>query len=126
MEDKFACAVVHELCPICGKSMNEQIIMNTKPSVKGAKEIKEVHNKAIGFSKDACEECSKHKNEVVYIIGVDEKLSKEDNMYRTGQIVGIKKECKFIINSKDFIYTTNNNIQFMFMDEKVGKQLGIF
>lgn len=126
MEDRFGVAIVHELCPICGKAMNEQIVMNSKPSVKSAKEIKEANNKAIGFSKDACEECSKHKDEVVYIIGVDEKLSKEDNMYRTGQIVGIKKECEFIINSKDFIYTTNNNVQFMFMDEKAGKQLGIF
>lgn len=126
MEDKFGIAVVHELCPICGKAMNEQLMMNTRPSIKGAKEIQEYNNKAIGFSKDACEECSKHKDEVVYIIGVDEKLSKEDNMYRTGQIVGIKKECEFIINSKDFIYTTDNNVQFMFMDEKAGKQLGIF
>lgn len=126
MKNKIALAIVHELCPICGKSMNEQIIMNTRPSIKGAKEIEELNNKAIGFSKNACEECSKHKDEVVYIIGVDEKLSKEDNMYRTGQIVGIKKECEFIINSKDFIYTTDNNVQFMFMNEKTGKQLGIF
>ena len=38
MEDKLACAVVHELCPICGKPMNEHIIMNTKLSIKAAKE----------------------------------------------------------------------------------------
>ena len=126
MEDKLACAVVHELCPICGKSMNEQIIMNTKASVKVAKEINEAHNKAIGFSKDACEECSKHKDEVIYIIGIDGKLSEKNNLYRTGEIIGIKKESSFATDFKDFILTTDNGVKFMFMDEEAGKQLGLF
>lgn len=126
MKDKFACAIVHEICPICGKLMNEHIIMNTKPSVKGAKEIKETHNKTIGFSKDACEECSKHKNEVIYVIGIDEKLSEKNNLYRTGEIIGIKKESNFATDFKDFILTTDNEVKFMFMDKEARKQLGLF
>lgn len=27
-ENKIGVALVHEICPICGKSMNEQILMN--------------------------------------------------------------------------------------------------
>lgn len=126
MEDKFGVAVVHELCPICGKTMNEHIIMNTILSNEAARKIKEAHNKAIGVSRNACEECSKYKDEVVYIIGVDRKLSKENDIYRTGQIVGVKKDCEFIINSKDYICTTDNNVQFMLMDEESGKHIGIF
>ena len=29
MSDIFSAALVHEVCPICCKAMNEQIIMNT-------------------------------------------------------------------------------------------------
>lgn len=28
-ENKIGVALVHEICPICGKSMNEQILMNS-------------------------------------------------------------------------------------------------
>lgn len=28
-ENKIGVALVHEICPICGKAMNEQILINT-------------------------------------------------------------------------------------------------
>lgn len=49
-ENKIGFALVHEICPICGKPMNEQILMNSVLSKKYAKEIENVHGKAIGFS----------------------------------------------------------------------------
>lgn len=36
-ENKRGIALVHEICPICGKPMNEQILMNTVFSKKYAK-----------------------------------------------------------------------------------------
>lgn len=33
-ENKIGIALVHEICPICGKPMNEQILMNTAISKK--------------------------------------------------------------------------------------------
>lgn len=50
-ENKIGVALVHEICPICGKPMNEQILMNTVLSKKYAKEIENVNGKAIGYSK---------------------------------------------------------------------------
>lgn len=38
-ENKIGFALVHEICPICGKPMNEQILMNSVLSKKYAKEI---------------------------------------------------------------------------------------
>lgn len=71
-ENKRDIALVHEICPICGKPMNEQILMNTVFSKKYAKEIENVHGKAIGYSKTACEDCSKYKDEAVMCIAIDE------------------------------------------------------
>lgn len=45
-ENKIGFALVHEICPICGKPMNEQILMNSVLSKKYAKEIENVHGKA--------------------------------------------------------------------------------
>lgn len=38
---------------------------------KYAKEIENVHGKAIGYSKTACEDCSKYKDEAVMCIAID-------------------------------------------------------
>lgn len=119
-------AVVHEICPICGKTMNEQIVMNRHLSMKAAREVNELNGKAIGYSKNACEECTKYKDEVVYIIGVDPKRSEENNPYRTGQIVGIKNTCDFILDNYKYINKTANGVCFMFMEENVGIKIGIF
>lgn len=51
-------AIVHEVCPICGKPMNESILMNSKIGPKYAKEVEEANGKAIGYSRDACNQCS--------------------------------------------------------------------
>ena len=67
-ENKIGFALVHEICPICGKPMNEQILMNSVLSKKYAKEIENVHGKAIGYSKTACEDCSKYKQKQVSVL----------------------------------------------------------
>lgn len=87
-ENKIGFALVHEICPICGKPMNEQILMNSVLSKKYAKEIENIHGKAIGYSKTACEDCSKYKDEAVMCIAIDEAKSEPNNPYRSGQIVG--------------------------------------
>lgn len=80
-ENKIGFALVHEICPICGKPMNEQILMNSVLSKKYAKEIENVHGKAIGYSKTVCEDCSKYKDEAVMCIAIDEAKGyyKKDN-----------------------------------------------
>lgn len=41
-ENKIGIALVHEICPICGKPMNEQILMNSVLSKKYANEWKHI------------------------------------------------------------------------------------
>lgn len=128
-EYNLTTAIVHELCPICGRPMNESIVMNRRLTKKPSKKIEELNGKAIGFSKDACEECVKHKDDCVYVIGIDP--SKSDNkrmegIYRTGHIVGIRKDFKMFIDHPEFILKTDNGVQFCFLEDDLGKQFGFF
>ena len=86
-EDIFGVALVHELCVICAKEMNEQIVVNQELSERNAKNIKSMHNKAIGYSEEPCDECKEHMTKGFVLIGYDNKLTTEkNNPYRTGNI----------------------------------------
>lgn len=125
-EDKIGVALVHEICPICGKPMNEQIFMNKILSKKYAKEIENLHGKTIGYSRTACEDCLKYKDEVVMCIAIDETKSKPNNLYRTGQIVGVRKDFQLFIDKPEFVIKTENDVSYCFVEENVGKQIGFF
>lgn len=129
MSKDLSAGIVYELCPICGKTANSSIIINKILKPKYAKQIEELNGKAIGFSKDACEECTKHKDECIYVISVDSNRSDFKTMegiYRTGHIVGVRKDFQFFIDHSEFILKTDNGVQFCFMDDDLGKQLGFF
>lgn len=126
MSDIFSAALVHKLCPICGKAMNEQIIMNAIGNKKNAKAIDEANGRAIGYSKDACEECCKHKDEGVYIIAIDPDRSDNNGVYCTGQVACVNKNSQLFKDKADYIFKTNNGVSYMFMEEEAGKVIGIF
>lgn len=125
-ENKIGVALVHEICPICGKSMNEQILINTVFSKKCVKEIEESNGKAIGYSKTACEDCSKYKDEAVMCIAINESKSEPNNPYRTGQVVGVRKNFQLFVDKPEFIIKTDNSVSYCFVEESVGKQIGFF
>ena len=86
-EDTLGVALVHELCRICGKEVNEQIVMNQKLTEKNATEIKSMHKKAIGYSEEPCDECKELMTKGYILIEYDEALTTEkNNPYRTGNI----------------------------------------
>lgn len=129
MSKDLGVGIIYELCPICGKNANSSIIMNKVLRPKYAKQIEELNGKAIGFSKDACEECTKHKDECIYVIGIDPDKSDNSSiqgLYRTGQIVGIRKDFPLFIDHPEMILKTNNSVQFCFIEEEAGKQIGFF
>ena len=85
-----------------------------------------VHGKAIGYSKTACEDCSKYKDEAVMCIAIDEAKSEPNNPYRTGQIVGVCKDFQLFVDKPEFIIKTENGVPYCFVEENVGKQIGFF
>lgn len=106
--------------------MNELIVMNKTLTKKAAKEIEEANGKCISYSKDACDSCSEHKDECVYVVAIDERFSEPNNPYRTGQIVGIKKDSDFVKAYEEFILETDNGVGYMYVDIQVGIKIGLF
>ena len=122
-------SLVKELCPVCCKEIDGPIILNSILTEKEAKKVKDLHNKVIGFADHCCEECAKYKDEAVFFVSIDESKSSKDslkNLYRTGKISGIKKEADIIKSFKDYIVTIEDGTQLIFIDEKAGKNLGVF
>lgn len=66
--DNLEVSIVKYLCPICGKVAEEGIIMNSLLTEKNAKAVKDLHNKAIGYTDHACSECKQYKDKVVFLL----------------------------------------------------------
>lgn len=126
MNDKLGVSIVKYLCPICGKEADDGIIMNTLLTEKNAQEVEKLHNKAIGFADHACKECAEYKDKVVFFIGIDSSKSTADNPYRTGQIVGIKKDSEVVKHLSKYIQTLKDNSQFCFIEQEAGIKLGLW
>jgi hypothetical protein len=117
-------SLVDQLCPICGKVANQEILMNSLLTEEIAKEVKSMHGKAIGYADKCCEECSKYKDEVIFFIGAD--ISKSDaEPYRTGQIAGIKRDSELAKSVKNAA-TLKDGTMYIFIDENIGKQIGLW
>lgn len=121
-------ALVKELCPVCCKEMDGPIIMNQDLTEEEAEKVKELDGKVIGFADHCCEECAEHKDNAVFFVGIDAEKStnKLEGFYRTGNIVGIKKEADIIESVKDYIVTLKDNTRVCFIDKEAGINLGIF
>ena len=126
--NNFEVGMVKYACPICGKEADSTIIMNNKFTKKAAQSIREMNGKFIGYSKNACKECLKYKDEVVFFIGIiPEKSDNTTGIYRTGHIVGIKQESDFVKDVPvEYILKTANDVKFCFIDIKAGEEIGIF
>lgn len=122
---KLDMALVNRVCPICGK-VNEsasEIIIGEKMVKTDDTEIQKLHGKTIGFSEKPCKECQEWIDKgALFIIGIDaEKSDDMSNPYRTGHLVGIKRESEFVKHLPEE-YQKKDAI---FMDYKEMKQLGM-
>lgn len=123
--ENFEVSLVKYLCPICGKEAEEGIIMNSLLTEKVAKEVSNLNGKAIGYADHSCKECAKYSKEAIFVIGVDkEKFDKEP--YRTGDIVGIKRNSRFAKHLEPHTKTLKDGSTYCFMDKEVGKELGLW
>ena len=121
-------ALVKELCPICCKEMDGPIIMNTVLTKKYAENVKNLHNKVIGFADHCCEECAKYKDEVVFFIKIDESKSSKNSLkdiYREGEIIGIKRGADIVEHFEKYIITLKDDTQLIFIDKEAWNNLGL-
>ena len=124
--DNLEVSIVKYLCPICGKVAEEGIIMNSLLTEKNAKEVKDLHNKAIGYADHACSECKQYKDKVVFFIGIDEEKSTKEEPYRTGQVVGIKPTSSLVEHCKDYIQTLKDGSKFCYISKNVGESIRLW
>ena len=121
-KDKIEVALVHELCLVCGKEMNEQIIMNQRLSPREAEEVKSMHKKAIGYSDEPCDECSDYMTKGYILIEYDERLTTDkSNPYRTGHLWVITFEAAERMNMDEATFKNG----FAMIDIDTAKKIGL-
>lgn len=93
-------ALLKYACPICGKENKDASAValgNRFHDKKNVARVEAMNNKIVGFSEQPCKECQSWIDKgAFFIIGIDpEKTEDMSNPYRTGHLVGIKKESDF-------------------------------
>lgn len=119
--DNFKVSLVKYMCPICGGVAEEVIVANTLLTKKAASEVERLNGKAIGFSDHAYKECSEYKDKVVFFIGIDPEKSSSEEVYRTGQVVGVRNEAPLIAHFSKYIHSLKDGTRFCFIDELAGR-----
>lgn len=119
-ESTIGVALVKEACPLCGKVEDGPIILNTRLSVKRAKEVEKLHGQVIGYMDKPCKECQEYMTQGILLIGViEEKTDDEKNPYRSGNIWVMKKE------AFQRIFGSIPEKGAAFLDIKAAKQIGL-
>lgn len=80
----------------------------------------------LGFSDHACKECSKYKDKAVFFIGIDTEKSFSEEVYRIGQVVGVRNEAPLIAHFSKYIRSLKDGTRFCFIDELAGKKIGLW
>ncbi len=122
----FKAALVKYACPVCGQVADEGIIVNSILTEEAAKEVEKLNGEIVGYAGKACEKCAKYKDEAIFFIGIDVEKSPEGNPYRTGQIVGVKKDADIIEYVKDYIIKLEDGTELCYIDENIGKTFGLW
>lgn len=93
-------ALIKYACPICG-NVNEDataVALGSKfNNKKNVEKVESMHNKIVGFSEKPCKQCQSYIDKgAFFIIGIDpDKTDDFKNPYRTGHLVGIKRDSNF-------------------------------
>lgn len=120
--DNFEVSLVQYACPVCGKSCEDAVVMNKILTEDNAKKVKDLHKKIIGYSDHLCEECSKYKENAVFLIEIDSEKSdmkSMETMYRTGKYATIKSDSKLVKDAENFIIKLKDNAKIIFIDKDI-------
>ncbi len=84
-ENVLDIALVKEACPLCAKTEDGPIIMNSILTTDRAKKVEELNGKVIGMMDKPCSECQELMKQGILLIGViDSKSNDHVNPYRSG------------------------------------------
>ena len=126
MSNKVGVALLKYVCPICGQ-VNEDasaIALGSKFNDKAnVKRVEAMNNQIVGFSEKPCKECQEWIDKgAFFIIGIDvEKSDDMSNPYRTGHLIGIKRESEFVQHLPEEFQKKNA----IFMDYKDMQKFGM-
>lgn len=59
-------------------------------------------------------------------IGIDPEKSSSEEVYRTGQVVGVRNETPLIAHFSKYIHSLKDGTRFCFIDELAGKKIGLW
>ena len=124
--NNFEVALVKLACPICGKEVEEQIIMNQKLTPKEAAKIKAMHGKIVGYANKVCDECAKYKDKALFVVEIiPEKSDMKhlETIYRTGRYLAVLKNCNFYKDAKKAIIKFGDDSEMIFVDEETFSKL---
>lgn len=92
-EETLGVALTKEACPICAKTVDGPIVMNTRLTKGEAKKVKELHGQVLNWMKEPCDECKDMMTKGFVLIGaVEKKTTDVTNPYRSGNIWCVKQE----------------------------------
>jgi len=115
-------ALVKELCPICAKSFEGPIVMNTMLTKEDAKNVKDLHGQIVGYLEKPCAECQDMQKKGFVLIGADSsKTDDPKNPYRTGNIWVITNEAAMNL----FHFPTLPQSGVAFIDIEAAEKIGL-
>lgn len=110
-------ALAKEACLACGNLMDGPIIMNTILTAKEAENVKNLHNKCIGYAENLCDKCKEMCSKGLLVVEIDAEQSEPNNPYRTGKLFVIKNDSDFVRNLDEQFIINKNGSKFVFVDK---------
>lgn len=126
-EDKIGVALVKEACPVCAKTFDGPIVMNTKLTKPQADNVKEMHGKTVGFLGEPCDKCKGFMEKGIIIVTIDpDKTEDKRNPYRTGGFFVVREEfVERLIEDRNMLDDVMKR-RVMMIDHKMAEHLGLF
>lgn len=125
--DVIGVALAKEICPICGKEISGPLLINRELTPSHKRSVEKLNGKVIGLSNKACDICAAFKDSAVFFIGIDtDKSNKESGIYRTGQVVGVRKESEFVKDHEEYLMTLEDGTRYAYIEESAGVLAGLW
>ena len=122
MSEKNPVAIVHKVCPVCGKQDDEQSELLIH---KRFGDLSKVNNKAIGYG-TFCKTCKEGAEKAVFMVVCDLTKSEDhQNPYRTGEVFGMSEDWVTRVITPEDLRDHMLKVRMSFIDYKDAKTIGL-